>query len=174
MIYQDELMEIDERHVELVLKAIKSNKTSLTYNLPNDYLVIKEYNKVYFKKNIDSIMSYDIELNNEVFLSNGMKIIKIDNSDTDGNDILRINSHDVVLPLRVRTRRAGDKMQIKNMQGTKKVSDILINSKIPKNKRDTYPIVVDSKDTIIWIPKIKKSKYNRLKEENCDIIFKCL
>ena len=54
------------------------------------------------------------------------------------------------------------------------IRDILINSKIPKDKRDTWPIVVDSQDKIIWIPKVKKSKYNRRKEDNCDIIFKCL
>ncbi len=103
-----------------------------------------------------------------------MKIVKIDKSDSDGNDILRINLKDVLLPLRVRSRKLGDKMSIKNMNGSKKVSDILINSKIPKNKRDNWPIVVDSNDKIIWIPKVKKSKYNRLKEESCDIIYKCL
>jgi len=174
IIYKDDIIEIDDKHVDLVLKAINSKKASIKYNLPNDYLVVKEYDKVYFKKQVDEIMSYDIELNDEVFIPSGFTIKKVLKSDTDGNDILRINKSDVILPLRVRTRRNGDKMTIKNMEGTKKVSDILINSKIPKDKRNTWPIVVDSKDEIIWIPKVKKSKYNRRKEDNCDIIFKCL
>ena len=173
MLYKDDLIEIDDRHVDLVLKAINSKKASLSYNLPNDYLVVKEYNKVYFKKVIDDIMPYDIELSDEVYVS-GMTIKKVDKCDSDGNDVLRINSKSVILPLRVRSRRSGDRMTIKNMEGTKKVSDILIDSKLPLNKRDTYPIVVDSSDKIIWIPKIKKSKYNGLKEDNCDIIYKCL
>ena len=174
MLYKDDLMEIDDRHALLVLKAINSKKASLSYNLPNDYLVVKEYNKVYFKKIIDDIMPYDIEINDMVNLPLGLTIKKVDNCDADGNDVLRINSRDVILPLRVRTRREGDRMTIKNMEGTKKVSDILIDSKIPLNKRDLWPIVVDSSDKIIWIPKVKKSKYNRLKTDNCDIIFKCL
>ncbi len=174
MLYKDDLIEIDDRHAFLVLKAINSKKASLSYNLPNDYLVVKEYNKVYFKKMIDDIMSYDIEINDMVNLPLGLTIKKVDSCDTDGNDVLRINSKDVILPLRVRTRREGDRMTIKNMNGTKKVSDILINSKIPFNKRDLWPIVVDASDKIIWIPKVKKSKYNRLKTDNCDIIFKCL
>ena len=119
-------------------------------------------------------MPYDIEINDMVNLPLGLTIKKVDNCDADGNDVLRINSRDVILPLRVRTRREGDRMTIKNMEGTKKVSDILIDSKIPLNKRDLWPIVVDSSDKIIWIPKVKKSKYNRLKTDNCDIIFKCL
>ena len=173
VLYRDDIIEIDRRHVELVLDTINSNKASITINLPNDYLLIKEYNKVYFKKNINLVTPYDIELSNEVFLPNGLTIKKIDESKTDGNDILRLNSQDVVLPLRVRCRKNGDRIKVKNMNGTKKVNEVLINAKIPRGKRDLWPIVVDSTDKIVWIPKVKKSKYNRRKEEECDIIFKC-
>ena len=173
MIYQDDILEIDDRHVDLVMKTIKSNKASVEYNLPNEYLIIKEYNKVFFKKKIDSILPYDIELNDKVFLPNGMTLKRVDSCDSNGNDVMRINSSDVILPLRVRTRVDGDKMYIMNMNGKKKVSDILIDSKIPVGKRDTWPIVVDSSDKIIWIPKVKKSKYNRRMNEEYDIIFKC-
>ena len=169
----DDIIEIDRHHVDLVLSAINSNKASVTFNLPNDYLVVKEYNKVYFKKKINLVMPYDIELNEEAFLPNGLTIKRVSESETDGNDILRINSSDVVLPLRVRSRKNGDRIKIKNMNGTKKVNEVLINAKIPASQRDLWPIVVDSEDKIVWIPKVKKSKYNRRKEEDCDIIFKC-
>ena len=172
LIYEDDIMAIDTRHVDLVMDTIK-NKNNTTVNLPNNYLLVKEYDRVYFKHDIDTIMPYDIELNEEVFLPNGLTIKKIDKIDTDGNDVLRINMEDVVMPLRVRTRRSGDRIKIKNMNGTKKVSDVLINSKLAPSKRDLWPIVVDSMDNIVWIPKIKKSKYNRRKDENCDIIYKC-
>ena len=119
------------------------------------------------------VMPYDIELTDEVFLPNGFTIKKVDSSKTDGNDILRLKSSDIVLPLRVRTRKSGDRIKVKNMNGTKKVSEVLINAKIPSSKRNLWPIVVDSTDKIVWIPKVKKSKYNRLKDEDCDIIFKC-
>ena len=172
-IYADDLIEIDNRHVSIVLKAIYSKKASIKYNLPNDYEVVKEYNKVYFKKVVDQLSTYDIELNEDCILPNGMHLKKIDSCDTDGNDVLRLNSDDVLLPLRVRTRKNGDKMIVKNMNQHKKVSDIFIDSKIPLGMRDSYPIVVDSNDKIVWIPKVKKSKYNRRKNETCDIIYKC-
>ncbi len=173
MIYCDDITQIDNRHVELVIDVINSKRASMIINMPNDYLVVKEYNRVYFKKNIDLVIPYDIELSDEVFLPNGLTIKRINEAKTNGNDILRLNSKDVLLPLRVRNRKNGDRMQVKNMSGTKKVSEILINAKIPASKRDLWPIVVDSEDKIVWIPKIKKSKYNRLKDEECDIIFEC-
>ena len=172
-IYEDDIVEINDRHVKLFYKAINSNRSSLQFNMPNGYLIIKEYDKVYLKKDIDAILPYDIELSDEVFLPNGLTIKRVSESKTDGNDILRLRSSDVILPLRVRTRNNGDRMCVKNLNGSKKVKDILIDSKLPISKRDLWPIVVDSSDKVLWIPKIKKSKYNRRKDEECDIIFKC-
>ena len=63
-------------------------------------------------------------------------------------------------------------MTIKNMDGHKKIKDILIDSKIPMKERDKWPVVVDSTDTIIWLPGLKKSKFNKTKQEKCDIILK--
>ena len=172
-IYIDDMMQITDHHVDLILKLINSKKSNIKYNLPNDYLAIKEYDKVLIKKNIDSINIYDIELDDEVFLPNGMKLVRLSDTNENGNDILRINSSDVIMPLRVRTRKNGDKLIVKNMNGYKKLSEIFINAKIPLEKRDKWPVVVDSNDNIIWVPKLKKTKYNRLKNDSCDIIFKC-
>ena len=61
-------------------------------------------------------------------------------------------------------------MNVKNMEKSKKVKDIFIDCKIPKEKRDNWPIVVDSKGEIIWIPGIKKSKFDKAKQESYDII----
>ena len=59
------------------------------------------------------------------------------------------------------------------MNGKKKVKDIFIDEKINKEDRNSYPILVDSNDTILWIPGIKKSKYDRLKMGKYDIIVWC-
>ena len=165
-IYLDDLFLINDKHQQLFFDMVYSKKANLTYNLPNDYLLIKSYDKIYFKKMIDDINSYDILLDDYVKLSNGMILEKVSSIDTNGNDVLRLLSSDVVLPLRVRTRKNGDRMKTFN-GGTKKVKDIFID------KRDSWPIVVDSSDKIVWIPKLKKSKFNRLKSEKCDIIFRC-
>lgn len=171
-IYLDDLFLINDKHQQLFLDLVYSKKSNITYNLPNDYLLIKSYDKIYFKKVVDDIKNFDIVLNDYLKLSNGMILEKLDSIDSNGNDVLRLSSKDVVLPLRVRNRKDGDRMKTFN-GGTKKIKDIFIEKKIPLEKRDTWPIVVDSSDKIVWIPNLKKSKYNRLKSETCDIIFRC-
>ena len=76
------------------------------------------------------------------------------------------------MPLYVRNRKDGDKMEVKGMKGSKKVSDIFINEKVKTNDRKLWPIVLDSKDNIVWIPGIKKSKFDKKQTEEYDIILR--
>ena len=45
------------------------------------------------------------------------------------NEIERLKSKDIKLPLYVRNRRDGDKIEVKGLNGRKKVSDIFIDEK---------------------------------------------
>ena len=65
-------------------------------------------------------------------------------------------------------------MIIKNMNNEKKVKDILIDSKIPTTKRDQLLLLTDSNNQILWLPGIKKSKFDKDISQNCDIILKCI
>ena len=47
-------------------------------------------------------------------------------------------------------------MEVKGMTGRKKISDIFINEKIKPSDRNTWPVVLDSEDNIVWLPGIKK------------------
>ena len=74
--------------------------------------------------------------------------------------------------LYIRNRKDGDYIETKGLNGKKKLKEIFIEKKIPKNIRDNYPVLVDSKDNIIWIPNLKKSKFNSKRDEFYDIILK--
>ena len=50
--------------------------------------------------------------------------------------------------------------------------DIFIDSKIGLEHRDSWPIVVDATGKIVWIPGIKKSKYDVKKVDSYDIVLK--
>lgn len=76
-----------------------------------------------------------------------------------GNDVFIIDPEAVRLPLRVRTRRAGDRMTLKGTKGTKKIKEIFIEAKIPLYERDRWPIVEDAQGNILWVPKLKKSNF---------------
>ena len=54
----------------------------------------------------------------------------------------------------------------------KKDKDIFVNEKVPRSRRDGYPLVVDATDKIVWIPSLKKTKFDKTKDEKYDIILK--
>jgi tRNA(Ile)-lysidine synthase len=57
----------------------------------------------------------------------------------------------VSLPLRIRKRREGDRFVPFGMTGEKKLKEFFINEKIPRQRRDRIPVLVDSEDRIVWI-----------------------
>ena len=52
--------------------------------------------------------------------------------------------------LNLRNRRPGDRFQPLGMSGTKKLKDFLIDQKIPRDLRDSIPILTDG-DNILWV-----------------------
>ena len=102
-----------------------------------------------------------------------MQFIKY-NGKENGNDTLHLESSMIELPLYVRNKHDGDVIELKGTSGVKKVSDIFIDKKISREDRKNYPVLVDSNDKVIWVPKLKKSKFDSPNREKCDIIFKCL
>ncbi|MGN1270431.1 MAG: tRNA lysidine(34) synthetase TilS [Clostridia bacterium] len=170
--YQDDLMLINDNHVSLINSLINCRKANSFVCLPNDIIAIKTYNELTIKKKTDDIYEYEIEFDEYAKLPNGHIIEKTLDTENNDNNICRIKMDEVQFPLHIRTRKVGDKMSLKKTKGLKKVKDIFIESKVPIELRDKWPIVVDSKDNIIWIPGIKKSKFTKSKSENCDIILK--
>jgi tRNA(Ile)-lysidine synthase len=75
-------------------------------------------------------------------------------------------------PLLIRTRRQGDKIKLKGMNGTKKVKDIFIDAKVPINKRNSWPVLEDGSGNILWLPGLKKSSFEEygLSEGDCVVL----
>jgi tRNA(Ile)-lysidine synthase len=59
---------------------------------------------------------------------------------------LNFSLPEVPLPLVVRRRKLGDRV------GSKKLKDLLISSRIPREVRDELPIVCDADGKIVWVP----------------------
>ncbi len=58
----------------------------------------------------------------------------------------------LALPLAVRSRKPGDRLSPLGMGGRrKKVQDVLVDRKVPREGRDSLPLVVDSADRIVWV-----------------------
>ena len=170
--YNDDLILLNDKHIDLILKTIHSKKANVFVNLPNDVIARKSYNTLEFRRVSELICGYEIEFDHYVYLPNQHSIEAISEEDNNSNFVCRLDSKKVTLPLVVRTRKLGDKMKVKGLNGSKKIKDIFIDSKVPIEERDSWPIVVDSSGNVVWIPGIKKSIFDKNKNENYDIILK--
>ena len=170
-IYVDDVIYLKEKHVEMILKAIDSDRPNLEIVLPKKMRVLKRYDKLIFTTEEFISNSYHYLFDEKLEIDNHI-IEEIEESKEDGNDICRLSIEDIKLPLVVRNRLDGDKMTIKGMNGSKKIKEIFIENHISKEERERWPILVDGRDEILWLPGLKKSKYNKPKEEKCDIILR--
>lgn len=170
--YQDDLILVGDKHINLIIDLINSKRANSFINLPNQVIASKNYNYFELIRETEVLSSYEIEFDNYVTLPNNHSIERIDNTDDNSNFICRLDSNEITLPLIVRTRKFGDKIKVKGLNGTKKVKDIFIDKKVGLSSRDSWPIVMDSKGNVLWIPGIKKSKFDKKKTDSYDIILK--
>ena len=65
----------------------------------------------------------------------------------------------VVSPLSVRPLRAGDRIRPFGLEADKKVKEILIDRKVPREERWGRPVVFDAEGKILWIPGVLRSDH---------------
>ena len=166
---KNDYFDISDEQINLLMRLYNLSNKSVDLN--NNYQGINSYGKIFirkkeisFKKEI--ILDKDTKYGNFRFYYNINEMNK-------SNSCIALDTTTIKLPLKIRTIQEKDRMNVKNLNGSKKVSDIFINSKVPKYEREGYPILVDSNDEILWIPNIKKSKFAKDKSEKYDIIIKC-
>ncbi len=170
--YKNDIFYINDRHLELILKVASSNKPNQIISMPKNRKIIKSYQKLYFENVTNNILEEKV-LTNKLIINEKEFITQISFCNIKrSNYILRLNSKEIKLPLKVRYKKDGDIIAVKNLNGTKKIKDIFINEKIPKDKRDKIPIIIDSNNNILWIAGIKKSKFDKNIDEFYDIIYK--
>lgn len=166
--YDDDIVLINDKHVMDALDLINSNRVNAFLCFPLDRKLVREYDFVYFSV-VDLVENYLFELNSDKSLPNG-HYIKFGNSLTNDNNVCRLASNSIKMPLFVRNKMERDRIEVKNGTGHVKLKKIFIDEKIPASERKVWPVVVDSNNEVVWLPGLKKSKYDRLIDEDCDII----
>lgn len=72
-------------------------------------------------------------------------------------------------PLQVRPWQNGDKFQPSGMNGLKKISDYLIDEKIPLDKKENISVML-SGDTIIWVVGMRAAHVARINKQTSNVI----
>ncbi len=168
-IYNNQADIIKDKHIDDIINLMHNKKPNVCVDLPNNYQARKEYKYIIIETKEKENHNYKIELKKTNKIASFI-IKKVNKCDSDGNNVCRLNSKNIKLPLFLRNRKDGDYISLLGTDGHKKIKDIFIECKIPTNKRDNYPLLVDADDNILWIPNLKKSKYNIKSDEFYDII----
>ena len=68
----------------------------------------------------------------------------------------------VATPLYVRNRLPGDRFRPLGAPGRRKLQDVLVDRKVPRQERDTVPIVIDANDEIVWVAGVAMAERCRI------------
>lgn len=140
---------ISDSLIKEVIKQIKSNKPNIKMDLPVNIRFIKEYNNIRVS-NLKNNTSYCLKYAQLVYDKHEYFYL----SDIGHlNEGIYLTKED--FPITIRSSRPGDVIQTAG--GTKKVSRLYIDNKIPKTKRETWPIVENSQGMIILVPHLAKN-----------------
>lgn len=164
-LYEDIPSSLSSIHIESLQSLLSQKHPSGSLDYPDGLKVIKSYQSCLFTFEQNTGQSYEkqVAVPSSILLPNGY-MITCEIADRcpaglSGNNVFVMPHSSVNMPLLIRTRKQGDKIKLKGMNGTKKVKDIFIDAKVPINKRNSWPVLEDGCGNILWLPGLKKSSF---------------
>lgn len=67
-------------------------------------------------------------------------------------------------PLLIRSRKPGDVIEPYGLNGSKKVQDMFVDAKVPRYRRESFPLLVDGEGRVLWIPGMRRSRHALITE----------
>ena len=166
-LYFERHEQLSTAHIESVFELIQSSHPSGEIHLPAGLKIKKSYDicTFLFDEQKQEPYFFNLHIPGEVLLPNGRRIQAkyIEGNENQSSNVFFIDPDQLKLPLVVRSRKNGDRIQVKGLDGSRKIKDIFIDHKIPLKERAVWPIVEDGNQDILWLPGLKKSNKETLK-----------
>jgi tRNA(Ile)-lysidine synthase len=129
---------------------------------------------------IEQGQQFSLEIPSTLLLPNGWKLQSIETSglrnaiqkSAENTDPFQawIATDGLHLPLTIRCRKAGERIHPAGMQGhSVKISDLMINLKIPRRVRDIWPVVYSGNE-IVWVPGYRVSHKATIRPDSHNIV----
>ncbi|WP_173917998.1 tRNA lysidine(34) synthetase TilS [Halobacillus sp. Marseille-Q1614] len=162
-LYGNQIEEISFIHEEMFFHLLQEQKPNASLDFPRELRVIRAYDAITFtfsQSKEETAFHASLYIGKQVTLPDGSMISleAADSSEESGKYVYTCDSNHVTLPLIVRTRRPGDRIKLRGMNGSKKVKDIFIDQKIPAQERDTWPLVTDLDGQVLWLVGLRKGE----------------
>ena len=159
----DELgvFDVKQKAIFDVISSLKKNTGNKSYDLKNNLKIISQYETLYIHKIEKKCYNEKIEIIIDKICENSVYefyqnkfIISTDAKDSE------IGFNKSELPLLITTKKEGDR--VRRGEINKKLSRIFIDEKIPKELRDTLPVIRNNKGEVLGVlgigTKVNKNK----------------
>ena len=159
----DELgvFDIKQKAIFDVVSSLKKNSGNKSYDLKNNLKIISQYETLYIHKIEKKCYNDKIEIIIDKICGNSVYefyqnkfIISTDAKDSE------IGFNKSELPLLITTKKEGDR--VRRGEINKKLSRIFIDEKVPKELRDTLPVIRNNKGEVLGVlgigTKVNKNK----------------
>ncbi|SHH47716.1 tRNA lysidine(34) synthetase TilS [Tepidibacter thalassicus] len=152
---------IEQKHIEDVISLFFESKTDTRIDLPRGIRVYKKNRNIIFTNEelVEKKINYNYKLPKSGYIKvkelNAIvesKILSVKEMKNITHDKYTkcFDADKVCGDLLIRNRKNGDRIKILGLGGSKKIKDLFIDLKIPREDRDKIPILVDEKG-IIWV-----------------------
>ena len=131
---------------------LNNSKHGKVFNLSKKVIFLKDRDEfcLYLDRNINN--KFKIQVKNEISTWYETAFVLKNKVENSSFPYIKISKKKLTDGIFLTHWKDGDIVKNNNM--TKKVSDLFVNNKVSMLCKDTYPIVRDIKDKIIWIPDI--------------------
>ena len=159
----DELgvFDVKQKAIFDVVSSLKKNSGNKSYDLKNNLKIISQYETLYIHKIEKKCYNDKIEIIIDKICENSVYefyqnkfIISTDAKDSE------IGFNKSELPLLITTKKEGDR--VRRGEINKKLSRIFIDEKVPKELRDTLPVIRNNKGEVLGVlgigTKVNKNK----------------
>lgn len=162
----------NQEHLGQIEGLIKSKKPNQSVDLPKGYQVKKSYQYLELCKRKHQeevpIEKFSLAFGETIVLPLGEKLTLTDTTHFQPKARERyiyLAKESISLPLTIRHRMSGDRMTLKGLAtGSKKIKDIFIDQKVPKEMREQAYLILDQEKKVICLLNYKESRLSIAQE----------
>jgi tRNA(Ile)-lysidine synthase len=158
----------EKKYIEYILSLLEENKTGKRIDL-RGVIVRRDYDKLIIEseKRVlhPDLQEWTLTPQGKLKLPDciietelvPVKSIKSVNGKIGSKNTVYFDIDNLLFPLKIRHRRAGDVFIPFGFKGKKKLKDVFIDDKVSVYKRAYFLLVVDANDSILWIAGYRRS-----------------
>lgn len=174
-LYKGNTVNVENKHIEYGINLIRNSNTGKTIDITDGIVFTISYDKFIISKKIETIgdFEYNITIGESTYISEIGKTVLLNIEDYSNknkkNAQLYVDYDTIKGILRIRNKRNSDTMIPCGMNGSKKLKDIFIDNKVPKEDRCKKLILTDD-EKIIYLEDFRISNKCKTTEKTRRIL----